>query len=167
MDLLQVGKIINTHGLRGDVKIASWTDTPELFERLKYVYLENGDRLTVKSVRYQKNNIIVKFEEISDINEAEVYKNKVLCAERAALGELPEGVYYIADLLGCTVINDDTNEEIGILKWVLQTGSNDVYDVVRADGKRLLLPVINDVVKHVDIKNKLIRAHLIDGLEDI
>lgn len=168
MDLLQVGKIINTHGLRGEVKVSAWTDTPDVLEHLTRVYLDEGDKsLTIRSVRYQKNNLLIQFDEISDINEAETYKNKILYAERKDLGELPEGVYYIIDLLGCHVMDDDTGEEIGVLHDIFQTGSNDVYDVVKTDGKHILLPVIDEVVKSVDIEGKQIRVHLIAGLEDI
>lgn len=168
MDLLQVGKIINTHGLRGDVKVSAWTDTPDVFEKLTQLYLDEGKRtLTIRSIRYQKNNLIIKFNEIADINEAETYKNQILYAERTALGELPEGVYYITDLLGCHVINQDTEEEIGILQEVLQTGSNDVYDVVKQDGKHILLPVIDEVVRQVNIGDKQIYVHLLEGLEDL
>ena len=99
MDLLEVGKIINTHGLRGEVKVIPWTDTPDVFEDLETLYLKNNDVLTISSVKYQKNNLIVKFKELGDINEAEKLKNQVLYAERSALGELPDGVYYIADLI--------------------------------------------------------------------
>ena len=90
-NLLEVGKIINTHGLRGDVKVAVWMDYPEYFEEISYVYIKTRTelkKLTVKNVKYQKNNLIVKFDEFKDINEAEPYKNFVLYADRDELGEL-------------------------------------------------------------------------------
>lgn len=169
MDLLEVGKIINTHGLRGEVKVAAWTDTPDVFEDLSTVYIKNKNEyapLTVGSVKYQKNNLIVKFRELSDINEAEPLKNSVLYAERSELGELEEGVYYIADLIGVTV-KKDSGEVIGKIKDVMQTGANDIYVVARKDMKDLLIPVLPDVVLSVDIEAKEAVVHLLEGLEDL
>ena len=166
MDLLEVGKIINTHGLRGEVKVIPWTDTPDVFEDLETVYLKNNDVLTISSVKYQKNNLIVKFKELGDINEAEKLKNQVLYAERSALGELPEGVYYIADLIGLSA-RKETGEEVGKIKDVLQTGANDIYVVARGGAKDLLVPVIPNVVLSVDIDGGEVTVSLPDGLEDL
>ena len=166
MDLLEVGKIINTHGLRGEVKVIPWTDTPDVFEDLETLYLKNNDVLTISSVKYQKNNLIVKFKELGDINEAEKLKNQVLYAERRALGELPEGVYYIADLIGLSV-RKETGEEVGKIKDVLQTGANDIYVVAREGAKDLLVPVIPNVVLSVDIDGGEVTVSLPDGLEDL
>lgn len=166
MDLLEVGKIINTHGLRGEVKVIPWTDTPDVFEDLEMLYLKNNDVLTISSVKYQKNNLIVKFKELGDINEAEKLKNQVLYAERSALGELPEGVYYIADLIGLSV-RKETGEEVGKIKDVLQTGANDIYVVAREGAKDLLVPVIPNAVLSVDIDGGEVTVSLPDGLEDL
>ena len=169
MDLLEVGKIINTHGLRGEVKIAPWTDTPEVFENLDVVYLKRRSdetKLTIKSIKYQKNNLIVKFSEYNDINEVEPLKNSVLYAERSALGELPDGVYYIADLIGMTV-KKENGEVVGKIKDVLQTGANDVYVVGRENQKDLLIPVIDEVVLSVDTDASEVTVSLMEGLEDL
>lgn len=166
MNLLEVGKIINTHGLRGEVKVIPWTDTPDVFEDLETLYLKNNDVLTISSVKYQKNNLIVKFKELGDINEAEKLKNQVLYAERSALGELPEGVYYIADLIGLSV-RKETGEGVGKIKDVLQTGANDIYVVAREGAKDLLVPVIPNVVLSVDIDGGEVTVSLPDGLEDL
>lgn len=169
MDILEVGKIINTHGLRGEVKVAAWTDTPDVFEDLKTVYIKRSGSttpLTISNIKYQKNNLIVKFKEFNDINEVEPLKNSVLYAERSELGELPEGVYYIADLIGLTV-KKENGEIIGKLKDVLQTGANDIYEVSREGKKDLLIPVLKDVVLSVDFEAKEITVRLLDGLEDL
>lgn len=166
MDFLEVGKIINTHGLRGEVKIMTWTDYPEDFEKLEYVLaLQKGKecRLDIENIKYQKNNIIVKFKQLAAIEEAEAYKNAVLKVHRDALGELPEGVYYIADLLECEV--SDENGIIGILKDVFSTGSNDVYDIKREGKKNLLVPIIDGVLQNVDIENKKILIKVPEGLD--
>lgn len=167
MDLLEVGKIINTHGLKGEVKVVSWTDSPDTFETLDYVFarMRGGDvRLDIKNIKYQKNNIIVLFAQIDSIDEAEKYKNAVLFANKDMLGNLPENVYYIADLIGCTV--SDENGEIGVLADVFATGSNDIYDIKRDGRKNLLVPIIDGVVQSVDIENKKITIKIPEGLED-
>ncbi len=169
MDFLEVGKIINTHGLKGEVKIMPWTDTPDVFEDLEGVYLKKkGEKIyfTISSVRYQKNNLIVKFKELNDINEAEPLKNSILYAKREDLGELPEGVYYIADLIGFSVVKD-TGEVLGKIKDVINTGANDIYVVERENNKDLLIPVIDGVVLSVDIEKGEAVVHLMEGLEDL
>ena len=166
MNLLQVGEIVNTHGLRGEVKIVPWTDSPDVFEGIKHIYLSNGNILTVKGVKYQKNNIIVKFAEISDIDEAMKYKGQVISADRSELGELPDGAYYIADLIGMNVVTED-GEEIGVVSDVIQTGANDIYEVKRKGEKPLLIPVIDSVVLKVEIESSTITVHLMDGLLDL
>lgn len=169
MNLLEVGKIVNTHGLRGEVKVVSWTDYPEVFEDIECVYLKKKndyERLDIKGIKYQKGNLIIKFSQIQDINQAEKYKNQVIYAEREMLGELPEGVYYIADLIGLDVITDE-GEKLGVIADVFNTGSNDIYEVKREGKKNLLLPVIDEVVLDIDLENKRVTVHMMEGLEDL
>ncbi len=169
MDMLEVGKIVNTHGLRGEVKVVPWTDYPEQFEDIEYAYVKTKDdyeRLTLSGVKYQKGNIIVRFREITDINDAEKYKNRVLYAERDMLGELPDGVYYIADLIGLTVVTDD-GRKIGKISDVINTGASDIYEVKREGMKDLLIPVTDETVLDVDIDGGSVTVHLLDGLEDL
>ena len=167
--MLEVGKIINTHGLKGEVKIATWTDSPDVFEDIEYVIIKSkkGDMtLNVAGVKYQKNNIIVKFRELERIEDAEPLKNSVLYVPREMLGELPEGVYYIADLIGLEVF-DDEGHKIGVIADVFSTGANDVYDIKREGQKNLLLPVIDDVVLDVDIEGGKVTVHIMEGLLDL
>lgn len=166
MNRLEVGKIVNTHGLKGEVKIIPWTDYPEVFEDIEEIYLPDGTKLKVKGVKYQKNNIIVKLEGINYIDEAEKLKGKVITADREFLGELEEGVYYVADLIGLSVVTDE-GEEIGKISDVLRTGANDVYEVKREGAKDLLIPVIDSVVKEVDIEGGRVVVELMEGLLDL
>lgn len=169
MDLLEVGKIVNTHGLKGEVKIVPWTDSPDVFEDLEYVIIHQKNqekKLDITGIKYQKNNIIVKFSEINRIEDAEPLKNLVVLAPREMLGELPEGVYYIADLIGLGVFDEEGNM-LGTVSDVFSTGSNDVYEVKREGKKNLLLPVIDDVVKEVDLTNKKITVRLMEGLDKL
>lgn len=164
---LQVGQIVNTHGLRGEVKVVAWTDYPEVFEQLEYVYLEkNKEKYDIKSVKYQKNNVILKLDKVNTIDEAQTLKNCVLYVLREQLGEPEEG-YYICDLIGITVI-DEKDNTLGKIKDVISTGKcNDVYVVEPIDGGRdILLPVIDDVILETDIDEQICRVHIIDGLLD-
>jgi 16S rRNA processing protein RimM len=165
MDSLEIGKIINTHGLKGEVKISAWTDSPEDFENFSYALTKSGQKLNIEGIKYQKNNIIVKFREINSINEAEGYKNSVLYLPKEEMGHLPENVYYIADLLGCEIF-EVSGRNIGILQDVFSTGSNDVYDIKRQNAKNLLVPIIDGVVKSVDIENRKIVIKIPEGLEE-
>ena len=168
MNRLEIGKIINTHGLRGEVKVVTWTDSPEDFDNIKNVYatLRTGDvKLTISRVKYQKNNIIIKFKEIDVIEEAEQYKNAVLSAERDELPPLPEGVHYIVDMIDCVVIDTEGNE-IGVLADVFRAGAGNVYTIKRKGQKELLLPANDDTVLSIDIEAKQIRVCIPEGLED-
>ncbi len=164
---LQVGQIVNTHGLRGEVKVVSWTDYPEVFEGFEYVYTDiKGEKSTleINSIKYQKGNLIVKFKGVDHIDEAEKLKNHTLYIDREQLGEPDEG-YYICDLIGCKVKTDE-DVFLGEVIDVFKTGSNDVYVVRTEEGKQILLPVIDEVILSVDIENDLICAHLLEGLVD-
>ena len=108
--------------------------------------------------------MIIKFKEINDINEAEKYKGLVIYADRDDLWELEDGVYYIADLIGLDVY--DESGKIGVIADVFNTGANDIYDVKREGKKNLLLPVIDDVVKEIDLENKRIMVHVMEGLDE-
>lgn len=169
MDRLEVGKIVNTHGLRGEVKIVTWTDYPEVFEDLEYVYAtirKETVRLTLKGIKYQKNNIIAKFSEINSIDEAQNFKNAVLTTDREQLGELPDGVYYIADLIGCEVFEENGNF-LGKISDVFNTGASDIYAVSAPEKKDLLIPVTQDTVISVDITSKKVIVNLIEGLDEL
>ena len=167
-NLLEIGKIVNTHGLRGEVKVVPWTDSPDNFYDVSYAYIKNKNeykKLTIDGVKFQKNNVIVKFKEYNDINEILPFKNAVLYADRNDLGELPEGVYYIVDLIGLKVYTED-DEYIGEIADVFNAGASDIYDVKREGKKNLLLPVIDEVVKSVDIENGRVTVNVMEGLDD-
>lgn len=168
MEMLEIGKIINTHGLRGDVKVTSWTDIPEDFENIKKAYVKKSGEeilLNISYVKYQKNNLIIKFKEINSIEEAETFKNLVLRAEKSDLPPLPEGVYYIADLIGCTVV-DNNGEEKGKVLDVFSAGAGNVYEVQGENGKKLYLPANEGTIISTNIESKKITMNIPDGLED-
>ena len=165
-DLLKVGVITTTHGVRGEVKVYPTTDEPERFLDLEYVLLDTGKelrRLDIKNVRFFKNLVILKFDGIDNINDIEKYKGRDLWIPREEAQELDEDEYYIADLLGMKVLLED-GSEFGILKNVMETGANDVYIVDRVDGEEILLPAIHDCVLDVDVEKNTMTVHLMKGL---
>ena len=163
-NILELGKVVNTHGIRGEVKIQPWCDDPEIFDELEYIYIDNK-KFDIERSRLHKNCVIVKLEQINNINEAELFREKIVTIEREMLGELPEGTYYIADLEGLTVKTID-GETLGEIEDVLKTGSNDVYVLKSPSRKPILIPVIDQVVKEVNIEGGYVLVELMEGLID-
>lgn len=167
-DLLQVGVITGTHGLKGEVKVFPTTDDKERFLDLEEVLLDTGDELLELKVEYCKffkKFVFVKFEGLDDINEVEEYKRCPLLVTRDNAVELEEDEYFVADLLGLTII-DDSGVTIGKLENVIETGANDVYEVLTEDGGRILLPAIKECILDVDMEEGIILVHLMKGLAD-
>ena len=165
-DLLKVGVITTTHGVRGEVKVYPTTDEPERFLDLEYVLLDTGKelrRLDIKNVRFFKNLVILKFDGIDNINDIEKYKGRDLWIPREEAQELDEDEYYIADLLGMKVLLED-GSEFGTLKNVMETGANDVYIVDSVEHGEVLLPAIKECILDVDIETITMTVHLMKGL---
>ncbi len=164
--MIEIGKIVNVHGLRGEVKIVPWLDFPEMFEVFDTVYTDEGNnKLTVKTVKYQKSNIIAGFDQVIDADGAQLLKNKTLYVPRELFDDLPDGTYLIADIIGLKVV--DATVEYGVITDVIQTGSNDVYVVERVGDKPLLIPALKDVILDTDLDNGVITVKLPEGLLDI
>lgn len=163
-NLLEIGQIVNTRGLRGEVKIMPWCDDAEIFEELDYVLIDEKE-YNIEYVKYHKNFVILKLDGINNIETAETYKNKIVMVERETLGELPEGTYYICDLIGCTV-KTTNGQVLGEIDDIIKTGSNDVYSVKNKEGKQVLIPVIDEVVLEVNIDEKYVIVELLKGLID-
>lgn len=165
LDLIEVGQIVNTHGIRGEVKINSWVDDLSEFEDFEeYFYKKSGEfvKLTPKTLRFHKNCAIVKFEEISDMTQAETFKGTVLFTEKS--NNLPENVYYVGDLIGLSVVSE--GKEIGKVTDVFKTGANDVYEVKTEDGKKGYIPAVSEFIKEIDMESGKIEVSLIDGMID-
>lgn len=161
----QVGIITQTHGIRGEVKVFPTTDNTSRFKKLKEVTADTGKQrllLHVKSVKFFKQYVILAFDEYDNINQIEFLKGAKLLVDREHAVRLSRNEYYIADIIGLSVISDE-NENLGILKDVLQTGANDVY-VVGDDSSEILIPAIKDCILNVDLENSVIKVHLLEGL---
>lgn len=168
-DLLRVGVISSTHGIKGEVKVFPTTDDMNRFKKLKQVILGTDKEnivLDIENVRFFKQFVILKFKGIDNINDIEKYKGKDLLVTRENAVKLQKDEYFIYDVIGSKVITDE-NKELGILSEILATGANDVYVVVTEDKKEILLPSIKECILDVDIDNKIIKVHVLEGLLDL
>ena len=168
-DLLQVGIITSTHGVRGEVKVYPTTDDPRRFRRLKEVVLDTGREklnLEIEGVKFFKQFVILKFKGLDNINDIEKYRQKSLYVTRKNAVRLQRDEYFIADLIGLKV-QDEDGTELGTVKDVIETGANDVYEVEMADGRSLLLPAIKQCILNVDVENGMMHVHVLEGLLDL
>lgn len=168
-DLLQVGIITSTHGVRGEVKVYPTTDDPRRFRRLKEVVLDTGKEkmnLEIEGVKFFKQFVILKFKGLDNINDIEKYRQKSLYVTRKNAVRLQRDEYFMADLIGLKV-QDEDGKELGTVKDVIETGANDVYEVEMADGKSLLLPAIKQCILNVDVENGTMQVHVLEGLLDL
>lgn len=165
-ELLKVGIISSTHGIKGEVKIFPTTDDAARFKKLKEVILDDGREqipMQIEGVKFFKQFVIAKFKGYDNINDIEKYKGKSLFVTRENAAPLKEDEYYIADLIGMIVENEDGSFR-GTLKDVLETGANDVYIVQDSEGKEILIPAIKDCILSVDLDNNRMQVHLLEGL---
>lgn len=153
-EFMTVGQITKPHGVRGEVKVVSFIDSLEDFRTLDKIYLD-GQIIKITSVKLQTDRAILKIEGIDTVEAAERYRNKYLMIKREDADELPEDSYYIADLIGCAVIDTEGND-LGKVFDVIETGSNDVYWVKGEGKKEVLIPALKDIVVEVDIVNSKI-----------
>lgn len=164
--LLQVGVISSTHGVRGEVKVFPTTDDVKRFKKLKKVILDTGKEqlpLEIEGAKFFKQFVILKFRGIDNINDIEKYKGKSLLVDREHAVKLKKDEYFIADMIGMDVFTED-GELFGALKDVMETGANDVYIIEMSDGKEVLVPAIKQCILDVDIENRKMVIHLLEGL---
>lgn len=164
--LLQVGVISSTHGVRGEVKVFPTTDDVKRFKKLKQVILDTGKEqlpLEVEGVKFFKQFAILKFKGIDNINDIEKYKGKSLLVDRQNAVKLRKDEYFIADMIGMSVYTEDGNL-FGTLKDVMETGANDVYVIESKEHGEVLVPAIKQCILEVDIENQKMVIHLLEGL---
>lgn len=162
MSKIEVGKIVNTHGVRGDIKINPYIDDVEAFRDFEFIYV-NDIKLKIKGVKFVKRNPILSIEGIDSVEKAEKYRNISAYVDEEMLPELSDNEFYIKDILGLSVLTEE-GETLGTVTEVYKTGSNDVYEVLKEDGKKFLIPAIAQVVKEIDIRNKKMIIELLEGL---
>ena len=166
--VFQVGIISSTHGVRGEVKVFPTTDDMKRFKKLKEVLLDTGKEtltLEIEGVKFFKQFVILKFKGYDNIDDIVKYRGKSLFVPRENAVKLQKDEYFIADLIGLKVVNED-GSFTGVLKDVMETGENDVYIVESQDGKEVLIPAIKDCILQVDFEKEQVLVHLLDGLLD-
>lgn len=162
-EYIRVGKIVNTHGIKGCMKVLSLTDELDRFDELDYVYTEIDDKKRkINSVWYRNGMVYLELEGVNNMDDAIKLKESYVSIEEAQLKELPEDTYYIYDLKGLDVYSTD-GELIGKIKEIFQTGANDVYEVV-GNSKTHYIPAIKNIVKEVNIKEKKVIINVVEGL---
>ena len=161
----EIGQIVNTFGIKGEVKVKPFTEYMERFEKYDTIIVKGKEekKYKIQNIKYQKSTLVLKLEGIETVEDAEKLKNSYIEVTRDQAGELEDGVYYIADLIGMDVYTDE-GTLLGKLDDIYNYGSSDIYVVKNDLGKQVLLPAIEEVIKNVDLENSKITVHLINGL---
>ena len=165
-EYFEVGQIVNTFGVKGFVKVNPFTDDMNRFDELKKVYIckkNEMKEIEIEEVKYHKNMVLLKLKGINDMTEAEKLKGSYLKIHRKDAIPLPEGTYYIADLIGLKVYTDDGNL-LGKVDDIYNNGSTDIYVVKDELGKQILLPGTKEVLKEINLEQEKIVVHLLKGL---
>ena len=162
MDIIKLGKITAPQGIKGEVRVYPYTDKPTRFSEIGSVFLQ-GRRCRIEKARYMKNMAVLKLEGINDRNAAEAVRNQELMLPREELWAQPEDTYFVDDLVGCTVVSED-GAPAGTLKKIHSRPAQDLYEIERDDGSAFLLPAVKEFVRNVDVANRIIKIHLIEGL---
>ena len=165
MKTVEIGKIVNTRGLRGEVKVYPYIDDLSAFEEFSYLLID-GEKKEIKGRKYFKNMAFITFSDVDTVEKAELLKNKICYVYEDDLPTLPDGEFYVKDIIGLSVYTEE-GEFKGVIKDVSKTGSNDVYEVKGEGGKMLYLPAIKDVIKSVDLNEGRMTVHILDGLEEL
>jgi len=164
MEKIKVGKIVNAVGLKGEVKVYNYSDSSEIYEITPEMYI--GDKLMkIENVRLQKNMVILKIAGMDDRNAAEAAKGREIFITEDDLPELEEGEFYIRDLIGMVVTENEV--VLGKVKDVIQNTAQDVFEIERENGKQLLIPRVDEFVLDIDLDTREIKVSLPDGLLDL
>ena len=165
-EFLEAGQIVGTHGVRGEVRVQPWCDSPQQLTPIKILYWDDQGHTSVQvHCRPHKNIALIQIEGVNSVQEASLLRGKVLYLHRTALA-LPEGACFIQDLLGCRVLDADTGEEYGELIHVSATGANDVYHMRHIDGREILIPAVPSIVTNKDVDHGRIYIRPMKGLLD-
>ena len=162
----EIGQIVNTFGIKGVVKVNPFTDDISQFEKMDTILVEkkgNLQEMQIEEVKYSKNQVLLKLKGIDTIEVAEQYRNCYLKLPREKAKKIPEGTYFIADLIGLEVVTDE-GELLGKVDDIYNSGANDIYVIKDELGKQILLPAIKEVIKEINLEQEKITVHLLNGL---
>jgi len=167
MNYIETGEIVATHGIKGDVKIYPWTDYPEFLEEFDTFFIQKNrmhyQKLHATSVRTSNGMNIISFEGYDTVEKSRELIGKTIYLDREEI-QLEDGYYFIADLIGCKVVNDETEREIGTIYDVKNLGASDIYYIKGTDGKEYLFPAVDEFLVNTDIDAKIIRVRVIEGM---
>ncbi len=166
-DMLRIGVVTTTHGIRGEVKVFPTTDDVNRFKKCDEVILitkEGNLTLHVESAKFFKNIVILKFKEFNSINDVEKFRKCDLMVTRENALPLKEGQYYLCDVIGARVVEEEEGKIIGKVTDVIETGANNVFVIRTEEGKEVLFPVIPECIKKVDTEEGVVTAHIMKGL---
>lgn len=158
---LEAGEIVNTHGVRGEVKIMPWADSPEFLCQFDTFYMD-GKPVKVLSARPHKTMVLSQLEGVDTVEKAMRLKGKVLSIDRTGV-ELPDGRHFLADLMGLTVLDNATGEELGTIEDILTPPAHEVY-VVRGRGKEYMIPAVDAFLAETNVEGGYIKVNLIEGM---
>lgn len=162
---LEAGEVVGTHGVRGEMRVQPWCDTPQTLRPIRTLYWDAAGRQPVKVVcRPHKTLVLVKAEGIDTVQDAAARRGQILYLDRRDV-KLPAGVYFLRDLIGLHMVDEDTGEDYGILTGVSATGANDVYHL-DYHGREVLVPAIPPVIRAIDLDGGVMRIHPLEGLFD-
>jgi 16S rRNA processing protein RimM len=165
MEKINIGKIVNVVGLKGEVKVYNYSDSVDAYVETPEMYV--GDKLTkIEKVRLQKNMVVLKLEGINDRDAAEKARGKLIYITEEDLPELEEGEFYIRDLIGMAVFEENGNK-IGEVSDVIQNSAQDIFEIETAENKKVLIPRVDEFILDIDADNREIKVRLIEGLLDL
>lgn len=163
-ELLEAGKIVNTHGVSGEIKVQSWCDSPEVLAGFETLYRADGAPVTVEHAYVHKNCVILRLQDVSTMEQAEALRGQVLYLKRSEV-DLPENLVFIQDILGFTVYDERLEREIGQVRDVLTSNpAHQLYEILSPDGKIYYVPAVKPFLKEVDLAAERIRIASIEGL---
>jgi 16S rRNA processing protein RimM len=167
-EYLELGEIVGTHGIRGELRVNPWCDSPEFAAKFKTLYFDSngGCAVQVKSARPHGNIVLLAIKDVDTVEKAQKLRGKILYMKRSD-AKLPKGSYFIAELIGCTVYDADEPEKVyGTLSDVSATGANDVWHIKDENGKEYLIPAIPDVCVETDVAENRVVIRPLKGIFD-
>lgn len=167
MDYMYIGRVANTHGVRGDIKVFPTTDDKKRFEKLKKITIEdargNDAEYHIIGIKYVNKFVVLNLKEIEDMDSALRLKQGIVKIDKKYALPLEKDEYYVQDLVGLEVVDEDENK-LGMLREVLHTGSNDVYIIDLEDGGEVLIPAIKKCILKINMKKRVMKVHVLEGL---
>lgn len=161
---LEIGKIVSTHGLKGQLRVEPWCNSPEFLCRFQTLYTEDGlTSYKVKRAAVQKNMVLLTLDGIDTIELAQQLRGIILFIDRED-AQLEEGTYFLQDLIGLCVVDVDTGEKYGIITDVFQTGANDVYQITSDEKKEYLIPGVSEIVVETNLQRNIMKIRPIEGM---